>query len=49
MTQVDTISATLGKVETTQRIENLPLAARDTMQLGLLQAGVFAPDQDDGS
>ncbi|HXY09348.1 MAG TPA: hypothetical protein VEI52_16010, partial [Terriglobales bacterium] len=31
------------------RIENLPLAARDTMQLGLLQAGVFAPDQDDGS
>jgi Carboxypeptidase regulatory-like domain len=47
--QVDTVSATLGKVETTQRIENLPLAARDTMQLGLLQAGVFAPDQDDGS
>ncbi len=49
VTQVDTISATLGKVETTERIENLPLAARDTMQLGLLQAGVFAPDQDDGS
>ncbi len=49
VTQVDTISATLGKVETTQRIETLPLAARDTMQLGLLQAGVFAPDQDDGS
>lgn len=49
VTQVDTISATLGKVETTQRIENLPLAARDTMQLGLLQAGVFALDQDDGS
>lgn len=49
LTQVDTISATLGKVETTQRIDNLPLAARDTMQLGLLQAGVFAPDQDDGS
>lgn len=49
VTQVDTISATLGKVETTQRIENLPLAARDTMQLGLLQAGTFAPDQDDGS
>jgi len=47
--QVDTVSATLGKVETTQRIEDLPLAARDTMQLGLLQAGVFAPDQDDGS
>jgi len=49
VTQVDTISATLGKVETTQRIEDLPLAARDTMQLGLLQAGTFAPDQDDGS
>lgn len=49
VSQVDTVSATLGKVETTERIENLPLAARDTMQLGLLQAGVFAPDQDDGS
>ena len=49
VTQVDTTSATLGQVETTTRIENLPLAARDTMQLGLLQAGTFAPDQDDGS
>ena len=49
VTQVDTVSATLGKVETTARIQELPLAARDTMQLGLLQAGVFAPDQDDGS
>ena len=49
VTQVDTVSATLGKVETTTRIQDLPLAARDTMQLGLLQAGVFAPDQDDGS
>jgi hypothetical protein len=49
VTQVDTVSATLGKVETTERIQDLPLAARDTMQLGLLQAGVFAPDQDDGS
>jgi hypothetical protein len=49
VSQVDTVSATLGKTETTQRIEDLPLAARDTMQLGLLQAGVFAPDQDDGS
>jgi Carboxypeptidase regulatory-like domain len=49
VTQVDTVSATLGKVETNERIENLPLAARDTMQLGLLQAGTFAPDQDDGS
>jgi len=49
VTQVDTISATLGKVETTQRILDLPLVDRDTLQLGLLQAGVFAPDQDDGS
>jgi len=49
VTQVDTVSATLGKVETTQRIADLPLAARDVMQLGLLQAGTFAPDQDDGS
>jgi hypothetical protein len=49
VTQVDTISATLGKVETTERILALPLVDRDTMQLGLLQAGVFAPDQDDGS
>lgn len=47
--QVDTVSATLGKVETTQRIQDLPLAQRDSMQLGLLQAGTFAPDQDDGS
>ncbi|HVO79718.1 MAG TPA: TonB-dependent receptor [Terriglobales bacterium] len=49
VTQVDTISATLGKVETTQRILDLPLVNRDTLQLGLLQAGVFAPDPDDGS
>src|SRR5271156_5724778 len=49
VTQVDTVSATLGKVETTQRIQDLPLAQRDTLQLGLLQAGTFAPDQDDGS
>jgi len=49
LAQVDTVSATLGKVETTQRILELPLVDRDTMQLGLLQAGVFAPDQDDGS
>jgi hypothetical protein len=49
VTQVDTISATLGKVETTERILQLPLVERDTLQLGLLQAGVFAPDQDDGS
>src|SRR5271170_3875184 len=49
VSQVDTVSATLGKVETTQRILQLPLVERDTLQLGLLQAGVFAPDQDDGS
>src|SRR5438552_8284342 len=49
VTQVDTISATLGKVETQQRIQDLPLVDRDTLQLGLLQAGVFAPDPDDGS
>jgi len=48
-TQVDTVSATLGKVETGQRILDLPLVERDTLQLGLLQAGVFAPDPDDGS
>ncbi len=49
LSQVDTVGATLGKVETTQRILDLPLVERDTLQLGLLQAGVFAPDQDDGS
>lgn len=49
MTQVDTVSATLGKVETTQRIEDLPLVERDTMQLGLLQAGIVAPEAEDGS
>jgi outer membrane receptor protein involved in Fe transport len=49
VTQVDTVSATLGKVETTQRILALPLVERDTMQLGLLQAGVFVPEQEDGS
>jgi hypothetical protein len=49
ITQVDTVTATLGKVETTQRILALPLVERNTLQLGLLQAGVFAPDQDDGS
>jgi outer membrane receptor protein involved in Fe transport len=49
VSQVDTISATLGKVETGQRIRDLPLVDRDTLQLGLLQAGVFAPDSDDGS
>jgi hypothetical protein len=47
--QVDTTGAMLGKVEDTKRIEDLPLVDRDTLQLGLLQAGVFAPDPDDGS
>lgn len=47
--QVDTVGATLGAVETSQRIQDLPLVERDTFQLGLLQAGVFAPDPDDGS
>jgi hypothetical protein len=49
VTQVDTLSATLGSVETTRRILDLPLVERDTFQLGLLQAGVFPPDDDDGS
>ena len=48
-TQVDTVSSTLGKVETTERILALPLVERDTMQLGLLQAGVVAPEAEDGS
>jgi Carboxypeptidase regulatory-like domain/TonB dependent receptor len=47
--QVDTVTATLGSVETQQRIVDLPLVERDTFQLGLLQAGVFATDPDDGS
>jgi Carboxypeptidase regulatory-like domain len=49
LSQVDTVSSTLGKVETTQRILDLPLVERDTMQLGLLQAGVVVPEQQDGS
>jgi hypothetical protein len=47
--QIDTTSAVLGKVEDTKRIEDLPLLDRDTLQLGLLQAGVFSPDPDDGT
>lgn len=47
--QIDTSGAVLGKVEDTKRIEDLPLVDRDTLQLGLLQAGVFSPDPDDGS
>ncbi len=49
VTQVDTVSATLGNVETSRRIVDLPLVERDAFQLGLLQAGVFPPDGDDGS
>jgi len=49
VTQVDTLSATLGNVETERRIVDLPLVERDAFQLGLLQAGVFPPDEDDGS
>ena len=47
--QVDTTGAVLGKVENERMINDLPLADRDTLQLGLLQAGVFSPDPDDGS
>lgn len=47
--QVDTTGAVLGKVENERMINDLPLLDRDTLQLGLLQAGVFNPDPDDGS
>jgi hypothetical protein len=47
--QVDTTSAVLGKVENQRMIVDLPLVDRDTLQLGLLQAGVFNPDPDDTS
>lgn len=47
--QVDTTGAVLGKVENQRMIQDLPLLDRDTLQLGLLQAGVFNPDPDDGS
>ena len=47
--QVDTTGAVLGKVETQRMIVDLPLVDRDTLQLGLLQAGVFNPDPDDTS
>jgi hypothetical protein len=49
VSQVDTTSATLGSVETERRILSLPLVERDAFQLGLLQAGVYPPDEDDGS
>ena len=47
--QVDTTSAVLGKVENERAIRDLPLLDRDTLQLGLLQAGVFPADPDDSS
>ncbi len=49
--QVDTTGAVLGKVEDSRRLEDLPILEREngTLSLGLLQAGVFEPDQDDGS
>ncbi len=47
--QVDTTGAVLGKVENQRMINDLPLVGRDTLQLGLLQAGVFAADPDDTS
>jgi hypothetical protein len=49
--QVDTTGAVLGKVEDSRRLEDLPILNREngTLSLGLLQAGVFALDQDDGS
>ena len=47
--QVDTTGAVLGKVENQRMINDLPLVGRDTLQLGLLQAGVFNPDPDDTS
>ena len=47
--QIDTAGSTLGKVEDERAIRDLPLVDRDTLQLGLLQAGVFTPDPDDTS
>jgi len=47
--QVDTTGAVLGKVENQRMINDLPLVGRDTLQLGLLQAGVYAADPDDTS
>jgi Carboxypeptidase regulatory-like domain/TonB dependent receptor len=49
--QIDTTGAVLGKVESERRLSDLPILDREngTLSLGLLQAGVFAPDPDDGS
>ena len=43
VTQVDTVSATLGNVETARRIVDLPLVERDAFQLGLLRRVCFLP------
>jgi hypothetical protein len=40
---VDTQSASLGNVETSKRIEDLPLNTRDFYQLAVLQPGVIPP------
>ncbi len=48
-TQVTTVNAELGSVENQQRILDLPLVERNTLLLGLLQAGVFPADPNDGS
>lgn len=47
--QVSTVNAELGSVESEKRILDLPLVERDTLLLGLLQAGVFPADPSDGS
>jgi hypothetical protein len=41
--QIDTASATLGKVVEERRIVELPLNGRNFLQLGVLQAGVVPP------
>lgn len=46
---VTTVNAELGSVENSQRIVDLPLVERDTLLLGLLQAGVTPADPNDGS
>lgn len=46
---VDVETPSLGSVESTQRIENLPLNTRDFYQLATLQPGVVPPYSDRGS
>ena len=43
VSQVDTVSATLGKVETERRILDLPLVGRDTLQLRAATGWSFRP------